>query len=54
MSDVESVKLRILFEDCEGIVWKLVTAPSADVTKWHIKNAWQISVCEKCIKRIVK
>ena len=54
MSDVESVKLRILFEDCEGIVWKLVITKETNCTKWHIKNAWQISVCEKCIKRIVK
>lgn len=38
ISDVESVKLRIIFEYCGGIVWKLVITKEKSCIKWLIKN----------------
>lgn len=38
ISDVESVKLRIIFEYCGEIVWKLVITKEISCIKWLIKN----------------
>ena len=42
ISDVESVKLRIIFEYCGGIVWKLVITKEISCIKWLIKNVCKI------------
>ena len=54
ISDVESVKLRIIFEYCGGIVWKLAIPEEISCIYKNIKNDRQINFCEKYIKRIVK